>query len=212
MPDSEFRIQPISEADFDTIVTDAGGRRAHPDATRRDLPGVDYVLGQSLIELKILEDDGLSKPERQAKLAALFREQEPERPVIVLDRETLSSEGQRRYDRIVEGPVKAAVAKARRQIALSRAEISASASAVLLILNNGYTAMDHETLVRLVAHRARNDSTELDGVVVGGCYFHSDGFDSFFCGRSNTFRFIQNVRSVSLICCTKRGIRTPSAQ
>jgi hypothetical protein len=48
------------------------------------------------------------------------------------------------------------------------------------VLNNGYTAVNYEALTALVVHRARNDTSNIDGVIVGGCYFHSDGFDSFF--------------------------------
>jgi hypothetical protein len=40
------------------------------------------VLGEAVIELKALDDEGLVKPERQAKLAALFRKHETDRPVL----------------------------------------------------------------------------------------------------------------------------------
>lgn len=68
-----FRLRPISESDIDQVVEDARGKRAHPDADRREQIGADYVLGNCVIELKALDDEGLAKPERQAKLAALFR-------------------------------------------------------------------------------------------------------------------------------------------
>jgi hypothetical protein len=32
----------------------------------------------------------------------------------------------------------------------------------------------------MVAHRVRNDTKEIDGIIVAGCYFHSDAFDSYF--------------------------------
>lgn len=54
------------------MIAMAGGRRAHPDSDRRTLRGADYVLDTCVIELKMLDDDGLAKPERQKKLAALF--------------------------------------------------------------------------------------------------------------------------------------------
>ena len=68
-----FRIQPIGEAAANEIVAAAGGARAHPNADRRLKPGADYLLGDALIELKTLDDEGLSKPERQRKIADLFR-------------------------------------------------------------------------------------------------------------------------------------------
>lgn len=157
----------------------AGGKRAHPDADRRTLKGADFVLGPSVIELKILEDEGLDKPERQQKLAKLFRERYPTRPTVVLDRGLLDIDGKRTYDRIVEGPVKSAVASARKQLQQSRYEHNA-ASTVLWIINNGYSSLSHSALMELVVRRAKNDSSDIDAVIVSGGYFYSDTFDSFF--------------------------------
>lgn len=173
-------IRPLSEADLDAIISMAGGKRAHPDADRRDKPGADYVLGEAVIELKALDDEGLSKPERQAKLAALFRSYEPDRPVIVLDRAALPEQGQRDYDRMLERPVANAVRGPRAQLKQSRSEFGTDRTTVLFVINNGNTALDHDALLNMVAHRVRNDTREIDGVVVGGCYFYSDTFDHFF--------------------------------
>lgn len=176
---ASFRIQRLSEAEIETVVIKAGGVRAHPDADRRSLKGADFVLGSSVIELKILEDEGLHKPERQQKLAKLFREKFPVRPTVVLDRNVLDTQGQRTYDRIVEGPIKTAVNSARKQLQQSRCEHKAT-STVLWVINNGYSALNHNALIELVARRARNDSSDIDAVVVSGAYFYSDTFDSFF--------------------------------
>lgn len=174
-----FRIQRISEAEVEKVVIRAGGKRAHPDADRRSLRGADFVLGNSVIELKILEDEGLDKPERQQKLGKLFRERFPARPTVVLDRGLLDAPGQRAYDRIVEGPVKSAVSSARQQLKQSRIEHNAT-STVLWVINNGYSSLSHDALMEMVARRARNDSSDIDAVVVSGAFFYSDTFDSFF--------------------------------
>lgn len=174
-----FRIRRLSEAEIETVIIRAGGKRAHPDADRRSLRSADFVLGSSVIELKILEDEGLDKRERQQKLAKLFRERYPTRPTVVLDRGLLDPQGQRVYDRIVEGPVKTAVSSARQQLQQSRSEYNA-ASTVLWIINNGYSSLRHSALMELVAKRARNDSSDIDAVIVSGAYFYSDTFDSFF--------------------------------
>jgi len=174
-----FRIRRLSEAEIEAVVIGAGGRRAHPDADRRSLRGADFVLGSSVIELKILEDEGLDKPERQRKLAKLFRGRFPSRPTIVLDPSLLDTQGQRAYDRIVEGPVKTAVSSARKQLQQSRSEHNARCT-VLWVINNGYSSLSHSALMELVARRARNDSSDIDAVVVSGAYFYSDSFDSIF--------------------------------
>lgn len=174
-----FRIRHLSEAEIETVVIRAGGKRAHPDADKRSQRGADFLLGSSVIELKILEDEGLDKPERQQKLAKLFREQFPSRPTVVLDPSLLDAHGQRTYDRIVEGPVKTAVSSARQQLKQSRFEHDAT-NTVLWVINNGYSSLSHSALLELVARRARNDSSDIDAVVVSGAYFYCDTFDSFF--------------------------------
>jgi hypothetical protein len=171
-----IRIRPLTESDVDLVITAAGGERAHA----RNRPGADYRLNEAVIELKMLDEEGLFKPERQAKLAALFRNEELNRPVIVLDRDRLPQRDQVKYDHILEGPIKTAVAKARQQLKQSRAEFPDSSCSLLFVVNNGYTALDHESLCQLIARRVRNDTTAIDGIIVAGCYFHTDGFDSYF--------------------------------
>lgn len=175
-----FPIRALTEADLDSVVAGAGGKRAHPDADRRGKVGADFVLGSTIVELKMLDDEGFHKPERQVKLAELFRECNPYRPVVVLDPELLSDVELRRYRRIVEGPIKSAVAKSKHQLAQSREEYPDANGSVLWMINNGYTALDHETLQDLVANRVRQDTTGIDGLIISGCYYHSDGFDSVF--------------------------------
>lgn len=168
------RIPPLTELDVDAIVLAAGGRRAYDNADTRSKLGADYLLGEAIIEMKSLDEEGLAKIERQRKLAALFSRRWPDRPVIVLDRSALPDSDKPVYDRILEGPIKTALAKARKQLKQTRQEYPGSCASIWLVINNGYTALDHTSVLRMVAHRARQDSREIDGVVVAGCYFQSD--------------------------------------
>ena len=68
-----FLVRSLSEEDLDTVIVSAGGRRAHPDADRRNRVGADYVLAEAIVELKSLDEEGLKKPIRLRKLAELFR-------------------------------------------------------------------------------------------------------------------------------------------
>ncbi len=106
-PFPEYRIHPLTEAVINGIVEAAGGQRAHPDHDRRSERNADYIIGRSVVELKILEDEGLSKKELQRRLADLFVPLDPERPVVVLDRERLDEAGRRAYDRAFEKPSRA---------------------------------------------------------------------------------------------------------
>lgn len=175
-----FRIRPLTEDDVRAVVESCGGVVAHPDAHQRTERGGDFILEGAAIELKLLDEDGLQKSARQAKLAKVFRDEGYKAPVVVLDRGNLSESGKRAYDRAIEGPIKGAIASARQQLKQTRTERPETTLSVLWVLNNGYTALNHEELTALVAHRTRNDASSIDGVIVGGCYFYSDGFDSFF--------------------------------
>jgi hypothetical protein len=44
-----FLVRSLSEEDLDTVIVLAGGRRAHPDADRRDRVGADYVLAEAIV-------------------------------------------------------------------------------------------------------------------------------------------------------------------
>lgn len=173
------RIRPLSENIFTQIIESAGGRRAYSHDDRQTQKNADYLLGETVIELKTLEDEGLSKTPRQSKLASLFVDLNPDRPVHVLDRDLLDPAGQRDYDRAMEGPIKRAVKTAKRQLVQSRSDFPETSNSVLLLENNANTALDHDEIVQLVSRRARNDTSDIDGVVVAGAYLHSDGFDTF---------------------------------
>lgn len=176
----QFHIRPLTETDITEIVAAGGGVRAHPDADRRAERGGDFIVDGAVIELKLLDEDGLEKTQRQERVASLFLAEGCDAPVVVLDRETLSESGKLAYDRAIEGPIRGAIASARKQLKQTRSERPDTRLSVLWVINNGYTALNHDDLVRLVAHRVRNDTTSVDGLIVGGCYFHSDGFDHFF--------------------------------
>lgn len=175
-----FPIHALSETDLDHAVEKAGGVRAHSDADRRDKVGADFVVGNTVIELKMLDEEGFDKPGRRTKLAELFRANQPDRPVVVLDPNLLPEAGQRRYRNIVAEPIKGLIPHAKTQLDQSRKEYPGTTGSVLWIFNNGYTGLDHETLKELVANRVRQDTSRIDGVIVSGCYYHSDGFDSIY--------------------------------
>jgi hypothetical protein len=178
-PLATFTIEAITEDQMERVLVRAGGRRAHPDAHRRERRGADFVIGNTVVELKILEEEGLDSPERQRKLAELFRAQFPTKPTIVLDRNVLDDKGKRAFDNISESRIKKLVASAREQLPQSRAELGATTT-VLWVINNGHSSLSHDALKDLAAKRARNDTREIDAVVVSGAYFYSDGFDSYF--------------------------------
>lgn len=174
------RIRRLSEdRDIDFVIARAGGRRAHEDSDRKDTRNSDYILGRSIIELKLLDDERLEKPEAQAKIGSLFGALQPERPVVVIDPTVIKQNDRYTYATIMQGPIKGVVRSARAQLKQSRREIGEDFITVLFLVNNGFTALTHEELLHHVVTRTRNDTDEIDAVVVAGCYLHGDGFDTY---------------------------------
>lgn len=173
-----IKLHRISEDDFDGIVANAGGKKVDDGTGEQGEKSADYLLNDVVIELKIVEEEGLEKPERQEKVARLFREQFSDYPVVVIDPYIVSTDTRNKLFRFLEGPMKSLVKKASKQLAQSADKHNAKARA-LIIFNNGFMSLNHSDFERLVLKCVRNDTHHIDLVVVGGMYFHYDGFDHF---------------------------------
>ncbi len=166
-----LRIRYISEADIDAIVSTAGGRRL-------TAPGsADYQLNEALVELKLVEEEGFHKEERQVKLARLFQQNQPGRSTVVISPKLLGPSGQREYYNIVRGPIHRQVCKAAKQLEKTACSIQPSATRVLLILNVGYTGLSPDDFKAVCVKCAQNDTRKIDWLICGGIYYKSDGFD-----------------------------------
>ena len=174
-----FRLRRIEEQDFDAIVVSAGGQRAVPDECVEKVPNADFLLNEAVLELKITEEEGLQKVERQSKLAELFAEEQAGRPVVVVDPNLLDEDGRRKYYRILEGPIKTSVKKAAKQLDSTGKKLGGSAVRVLVAINNGYSALSHDEFKQVIVKCAKNDTSHIDYVVVGGMYHFSDTFDTY---------------------------------
>ena len=175
-----FSVRALKEEDINAILSASGGKIAHEDADSRGKKGADYVIGNAVIELKMLDEEALLKSTHQEKLGDLFGKQTEDRPVVVIDRQVLPDDQRRAYDRIIERPIQGEVRKARKQLPQTRAEYPETTCSILFVCNNGYSSLDHDALKELITHRVRQDTSQIDGIVVAGCYYFSDGFDATF--------------------------------
>ncbi len=173
------RIGKLEESDFDTIVENAGGQRFMPDESRENRSNCDYVLGEAVLELKIIEEEGLEKKNRQRKLADIFRTNQPDRPVIILQPAMLDEAGQRGYFTAMAGPIKTQVKKAAKQLEESRSGLGTDPVRVLLLINNGYATLSHEEFKQIAFKCACHDTRKIDCLVVGGAYYYSDKFEHY---------------------------------
>jgi hypothetical protein len=168
-----LRIKKISEVEFDTVVEAAGGSRIRADGS------ADYLWKDAVVELKLVLEEGLKKASRQNKMANLFKETQPGKPVIVVDPQLLDEKGLMSYYNIVSGPIKNHVKKAAKQLDLTSQRYSPPPARVLIILNIGYATLLPDEFKAVCAKCVRNDTSKIDWVICGGIYLYSDKFDSY---------------------------------
>jgi len=174
-----LRINKLAESDFDSIVFDAGGKRFAPEVTE-DGYFADYILNEAILELKLIGEEGILKENRKRKIADIFRENQPNKPTVVLDPTLLSTNESRKYYSLIKQPIQTAVKKASKQLIDTEKRLDSSFTKVLIIMNDGYSALDNNEFVKVVSTSVRNDTSNIDYIIVGGIYFYSDGYDSYF--------------------------------
>lgn len=169
----------LGEAFVDSVVEKAGGRRL--TATERNsnrTRNADYRIDEFIYELKDIQEEGMEKPERQAKLAALFRPYFAGQTEILIDPSILSPDDLIRYAKIVGGPVHKAVRSAADQIKTTKCHLGApSLRGGIIVLNSGYYSLPHDTFIELLRHYARNDTSQIESVVCMTVDFSTNGFN-----------------------------------
>jgi hypothetical protein len=168
-----LRIKKVTESEFDRVVRNAGGVRLATEGS------ADYLFQDAVVELKLVMEEGLDKHTRQVKLANLFREPQPRRPVIVLDPDLLDETGLRDYYSIVSGPIKSHVRKAARQLQVTGERYDPTPVRVITILNIGYTALTPNDFRAVCVKCVQNKPDQIDWLVCGGVYFYTDTFDTY---------------------------------
>lgn len=173
-----IRINTVAETDIDQIILNAGGTRVvcnGPDKPQN----ADYSLHEAIVELKLIEEEGLNKRERRGRIAELFQSTQPGRPVVVVDPALLSPESNRKYYNLLARPIQTAIRKAASQLEETQRYTCPGATRVLLILNNGYSALSPDEFKSLTSKSLRHDTSKIDHAVVAGVYYYSDTFDSY---------------------------------
>lgn len=172
------RINRLTESDFTTMFEAAGGTRFSNNDSKEQILNADYVIDNVIVELKLVEEEGFEKEARQKKLSNLFVKYD-DSPVVVIDPDLLSSEDQRKYYNMLEGPIKTHVKKASKQLKSTHFELGGEYKKILLIVNNGYSALSMDEFRAIVEKCVKNDTNNIDYVICCGVYYYSDGFDSY---------------------------------
>jgi hypothetical protein len=175
-----IRINRINETDFDSIIELAGGKRIDLNASCQKGNYADYRLNEAIVELKLIREEGLRKESRQKKVAGIFRKAQLNRPVVVLDAKILSQKELQKYYNLMEQPIQTAIKKAANQVQDSKLRSGDDGTRVLVILNDGYTALNMDEYREVVGRKVRNDTSKIDYAIAGGIYYYSDRFDNYF--------------------------------
>jgi hypothetical protein len=178
-----FKIKTLTESDIDNVIKEAGGSKIDTrEREKLSIKTADYLFGNSLIELKLVNEEGLNKQERRNKLSALFNKKQKNRPVVILLPHFLDKEDLNKYYNILETPIKTHIKKASTQLMVTEETLYPNHVKILLIINNGYTSLGMNEFEKICVSRVKNDTSNIDFVIVAGIYFYSDDFDlySFF--------------------------------
>lgn len=143
----------------------------------------DYVAPTGdILELKIFEEEGLGRRERQSRIADLYRRVSASESIVNIDLDHAPDAIRHELEKFVSRPLQTAVRKASRQIRQSRTALGTDGAGILMAVNNGYSYLDADNFERLVVRRCRGDSRIINYVACITVDYHQGGFDGFvFC-------------------------------
>jgi len=174
-----MRILKLTEESLASALESVGVERFSEDDSRELNLNADFIINDTLIELKLVDEEGLDKKERRVKLANLFNSYKHHKAdVCVLDPDVLTEHDFNNYKNIMRSPIKNHIKKANQQLRASAEKQNRDMSTAVFIVNNGYGALSHEEFLEIAKHCVLNDTSAIDHLVCGGMYFHSDMFDS----------------------------------
>ena len=184
---SMFPIPRITEAFFEDVGSSLGWKRYTDIKKPADgRANADFIWENFIIELKIIEEEGLEKKERQDKIARLYKESQMVKGEVELEPKSVPKSIRYELEKILGEPIKGAVKKAAKQIKDTREDLNLySSKGVLLIANNGYSSLDPNNFENLVKKITQNTSKQIDFVFCTTVQYHHGPFDFYIFCTSN---------------------------
>jgi hypothetical protein len=175
-----FPVPRLTEAFVDEVVRRIGGRRfTNLYAPPPGMLNPDYLFRGFLAEAKILEEEGLEKPTRQAKLAKLLEESEQDLTQEDFY-ESATLELKRQIEDIFLEPIQTAVKKAAKQFKGVKSQPSFEHfSTILIAVNSGYSSLPPDLFETLVSRSCKKDTSQIDLSVCLSVHHHQGDFDSY---------------------------------
>ena len=177
---ARFPIPRLTEPFIDEIVRRVGGRRfTEVYSPPSGMANPDYVFPGFLAEAKILEEEGLAKNARQAKLAKILSGS-GEKFAQEDFYDAASPKLKRQIEDLLLEPIQGAIKKASKQFKAARAlPLFGTFSTVLIAVNSGYSSLPPDLFKALVLRCCRQDTSQIDLSVCLSVHHHQGDFDSY---------------------------------
>ena len=142
----------------------------------------DYLSENSIGELKIFEEEGLLKKERQSRIAELMKEYRDENKLVYLNIESLPQEVRPQFENQIARPFQTAIKKASKQIKQTAIVTNKAGARVVFAVNNGFSYLDADNFERIFVSRCKRDSKSIDYAACVTVDYHQGDFEAYvFC-------------------------------
>ena len=178
-----FPVPRITESFIDGVLYDLGWfRYAEKFPVIEGQLNADYLNENSVGELKIFEEEGLCKKERQQKIAELMKAYRDGDNLVDLDVNSLPEEIRSQFENQISKPFQTAIKKASKQMKQTAIFTGKTGDRVVFAVNNGFSCLDADSFERIFTSRCKRDSKSIDYAVCITVAYHQGDFDAYvFC-------------------------------
>lgn len=172
---AEFPVPRITESFVDSVMHQIGAVRydAVHEVNENEL-NADYIAPSGIIELKIIEEEGLHKKQRQDAIAKLFRSVNLNREEVDIDLVAVPDLIRNKLELLVSRPIENIIRKASKQIERTIIRLGHKGPGVLIVVNNGYSYLDVESFEKIMLKRCQESTRRIDHVVCISVKYYQD--------------------------------------
>jgi hypothetical protein len=142
----------------------------------------DYLGTNSVGELKIFEEEGLLKKERQDKVSEILNLFTKGTDLFDIDIKNIPEEVKSDFENQIARPFQTAIKKASKQMKQSASVADISGDKIIIAVNNGFSYLDADNFERVFISRCKRDSKSIDYAACVTVEYHQGDFDAYiFC-------------------------------
>ncbi len=173
-------VPRITEKFMDGVIQEAGGNRLEYDLIEGNKArNADYILGDYIFELKILEEERLFKESTRDKVADFFYDSSLHH--IEISPKNLSQKELNYYLNLFRNPIQNAVKSASKQIKSTKDILKKDhLKGGLIFVNNGTTSITPEIFEESIIRSITNDTSQIDLYISICNWLTTDGFNSHY--------------------------------